>query len=76
MLPHVTTLERAFQLARSGEFDNVQQIKSRLHGEGYSSSLIVGRYLVSQLREQMMLVHPSWPHAKPRVKLVAQSKNS
>ena len=29
MLPNVTPLERAFQLARSGQYDKVQQIRNR-----------------------------------------------
>ena len=43
----VTTLERAFQLARSGRFSQVEDI---IGGEGYSVSQIGGPVLKRQLR--------------------------
>jgi hypothetical protein len=58
MQPNVNTLERAFELARTGEFDRIGQIKNRLKLEGYSSELIVGSYLSAQLRELMRLAQP------------------
>lgn len=36
MNERLTTLERAFQLANSGECANVDQIRMRLKSEGYS----------------------------------------
>jgi hypothetical protein len=58
MKPNVNTLERAFELARTGEFDSIRQLKDRLHLEGYPSGLVVGPYLSSQLRELMRMAHP------------------
>jgi hypothetical protein len=47
----VSALERAFQLARSGQVANVEDIKKRLKREGYDvSSAYDGRSLRSQLR--------------------------
>jgi hypothetical protein len=47
---NITALERAFQLAKSGECDSVPDLKKRLKAEGYSTSQIVGRELARQLR--------------------------
>jgi hypothetical protein len=47
---NITSLERAFQLAESGECDSVPDLKKRLQAEGYSTSQIVGRELFRQLR--------------------------
>ena len=58
MQPNVNTLERAFELARTGEFDSIRQLKDRLDHEGYRSGLVVGRYLSAQLRELMRMAHP------------------
>jgi hypothetical protein len=58
MKPNVNTLERAFELARTGGFDSIRQLKDRLDHEGYASGLVVGRYLSAQLRELMRLAHP------------------
>jgi len=46
----VTALERAFVLAKSGEYASVPDIKSRLIKEGYSVAQITGRALSMQLR--------------------------
>ena len=58
MKPNVNTLERAFELARTGQFDSVEQIKARLHKEGYSRGLVAGKYLSAQLRQLMRQAHP------------------
>jgi hypothetical protein len=50
MSQNITALERAFQLAESGECDSVPALKKRLQAEGYSTSQIVGRELSRQLR--------------------------
>jgi hypothetical protein len=47
---NITALERAFQLAESGECDSVEDLKKRLKAEGYSTKQIVGRELARQLR--------------------------
>ena len=51
MDPNVTALERAFQLARTGQYLGVAEIKQQLTLEGYSDSQIMGRTLFRQLRE-------------------------
>jgi hypothetical protein len=53
MDPKVSGLERAFQLARSGQVANVDHIKKRLKQEGndVSSRAIEGRSLRSQLKD-------------------------
>jgi hypothetical protein len=45
----VTALERAFQLAKSGDYKSVSDIKKRLSSEGYSVAQITGRVLSKQL---------------------------
>ena len=44
-----TALERAFQLARSGDYGTVSKIRSRLRFEGYSDGQVIGPTLVRQL---------------------------
>ena len=58
MKPDVNTLERGFELARTGEFDSIRQLKDRLDLEGYPSGLVVGPYLSAQLRQLMGMAHP------------------
>ena len=45
-----TALERAFELARSGECEDVGAIREGLRREGYMLSQIVGPSLTRQLR--------------------------
>ncbi len=49
MDPNVTTLERAFQLARSGQCSTVDDIKQRLKAEGYPLAQLTGYALNKQL---------------------------
>jgi hypothetical protein len=46
----LTTLERAFQIARSGDCEDIAGLKKRLNAEGYSSSQVEG----PQLRRQLL----------------------
>jgi hypothetical protein len=46
-----TSLERAFQLARTGEFSGLGAILDRLRAEGFSLSQVEGPVLKRQLRE-------------------------
>jgi hypothetical protein len=46
---NVTVIERAFQLAKSGDYPTVAAIKKRLMTEGYSIGQITGRTLSKQL---------------------------
>jgi phosphoribosylformimino-5-aminoimidazole carboxamide ribonucleotide (ProFAR) isomerase len=50
---HPTTLERAFQLARSGGCKTIEELKRALRTEGHSTTHIIGRSLTKQLRELM-----------------------
>ena len=43
-------LERAFQIARSGDYGSVVDIKKRLKVEGYTTARITGSALSKQLR--------------------------
>jgi hypothetical protein len=45
----ITALERAFQLAKSGDYAAVPDIKKRLIKEGYSVAQITGGALSKQL---------------------------
>ena len=49
MIPHVSTLERAFELAKTGSCVSVVEIKKRLSAEGYSTAPITGKTLSKQL---------------------------
>lgn len=46
-----TTLERAFELARSGEYQGVAELRAQLKAEGHSLAQLEGRTLARQLRE-------------------------
>jgi hypothetical protein len=48
-----TALERAFELAKSGEYSNVPDIRVRLRSEGYDSRQLQGPALTKQLIEIM-----------------------
>lgn len=47
----LTALERAFELARSGECHGTDEIRKRLNAEGYSGQQVTGPTLLRQLRE-------------------------
>jgi hypothetical protein len=49
MDPTFTVMERAFQLAKSGSYASVPDIKRRLHAEGFNVEQITGRVLFKQL---------------------------
>jgi hypothetical protein len=51
MDPNKTTIERAFELAKSGKFRTPSEVKSALSGEGYRAEQISGPALMRQLRE-------------------------
>ena len=46
-----TTIERAFEMARSGRFKDVPSLKIAIGREGFSAAQITGRLLLKQLRE-------------------------
>lgn len=45
----VTALERAFQIAKSGNCASVADLKKQLRAEGYSIAQVTGRVLSKQL---------------------------
>jgi hypothetical protein len=49
MDPATTALERAFQLARSGDYASVPDIKKQLTTEGYAVTQVTGGTLTKQL---------------------------
>lgn len=51
--PKVTPLERAFELARSGRFSNVADIKKHLQREGFETAQVTGSTLTKQLNQLM-----------------------
>jgi hypothetical protein len=50
-----TPLERAFELARSGECANITAVRKRLKGEGVSQAQIYGPFLSRQLHDLCIL---------------------
>jgi hypothetical protein len=50
MEPHKTALERAFELARSGRFETVEQVRRAVGAEGYFQTQVEGRELARQLK--------------------------
>jgi hypothetical protein len=53
MDPNVSTLERAFQLAATGRYLTVTEIKLQLSREGYRHELVNGPALAKQLLAAM-----------------------
>ncbi|HEY8356531.1 MAG TPA: hypothetical protein VIL30_03630 [Ramlibacter sp.] len=51
MADYATPLERAFELARSGKYTSITDIKAQLEKEHISIDQINGPVLVRQLRE-------------------------
>jgi hypothetical protein len=49
----VSTIERAFQLAKSGHIATIQDLKSQLTREGFSITTITGESLSTQLRNMI-----------------------
>lgn len=53
MQPNQTVLERAFELAKSGEHSTVNIIKGKLKAEGYPLDQVDDKALTTQLRALM-----------------------
>ena len=51
MTRNLTSLERAFELAKSGDFLSVADIRKQLKAEGYTLEQIIGRSLMKQLSD-------------------------
>ncbi len=56
--PGKTTLERAFELAKSGKCTSVREIRLVLAREGYDGSQLQGVVLAKQLRDLIETTHP------------------
>ena len=67
MKENVSAIERAFELAATGTFQTVSEIKLRLHKEGYNYEQVEGPTLRKQLVEAM---------AKARTPAKKNSKNA
>jgi hypothetical protein len=53
MQPNLTALERAFELAKSGKFRRVMDLRRRLCAEGYCARQLGGRVLKIHLQRLM-----------------------
>ena len=53
MKPYVSPIERAFELAQTGRFTTVSEVRQRLRDEGYIADGVVGPHLCSQLKAAM-----------------------
>ena len=53
MVPNKTAIERAFELARTGLYFEIAEIKDQLMGEGYFTDSITGPTLRAQLKSLM-----------------------
>jgi len=51
MKPNLSPIERAFELARSGQCQSIGEVKTALKAEGYDVSTITGGVLSKQLRQ-------------------------
>jgi hypothetical protein len=49
-MAHLTPLERAFALARTGDYAGVSEIRNQLQAEGYETRQLEGPALLKQLR--------------------------
>ncbi len=64
MKPNTTSIERAFELASSGRFSNVKEVRLKLAREGYNTDTMEGPLLYAQLREvieKATVLKPSTP---------------
>jgi hypothetical protein len=54
----LTTLERAFELARSGTCADVAQVRHQLKIEGYARDQLTGPALIRQIRDLCIAAAP------------------
>lgn len=59
MVLRLTSLERAFALARTGEYAGVADIRRKLREEGYDTVQLAGPALMKQLRELCAAARPT-----------------
>lgn len=53
LTPNTTPIERAFELARSGQCKTTADIEQRLKFEGYPTDTVIGPILLKHLRAVM-----------------------
>jgi hypothetical protein len=53
MRQDITALERAFELAKSGQCITIEQIRQKLKAENFDRHVLEGRSLLAQLRAIM-----------------------
>jgi hypothetical protein len=56
-----TALERAFELAKSGQCATVEEIKKKLKAEGLPAGQLTGKTLTKQLRELIKVAREQAP---------------
>jgi len=59
MKPNVSALERAFELAHTGRFTTIEDLRRKLRDEGYPLGQLVGPYLHKQLQQMMVEANPA-----------------
>jgi hypothetical protein len=58
---NITALERAFQLARSGDCETIDKLKAKLRDEGFDQWVLVGPSLMNRLGTLMRNHHRKDP---------------
>ena len=74
MEPYKTAIERAFELARTGLFFGVSEIRDRLRDEGYFTDTIKGPMLCQELKVVMEAARRTRWKAPSRTAHVSSSK--
>jgi Holliday junction resolvase len=54
------SIERAFQLVKSGKYESIRQILNQLTREGYDASRVSGRTLLAQLNHLIANRDDQW----------------
>jgi hypothetical protein len=74
MDPGITAVERAFQLAATGRYLTVMEIKLRLHHEGYRYEQVEGPLLAKQLLAEIAKARKARA-GKPKRSLSGRAKS-
>jgi hypothetical protein len=75
MEPNKTAIERAFDLARTGVYSEVGEIRDRLRNEGYFTDTVTGPTLRAQLKRLMEAARKSrWSFRTSSAGTVAAAK--
>jgi hypothetical protein len=70
MEPDKSAIERAFELARTGRFLDVSEIKDRLRNEGYFTDTVTGPTLRTQLKAMIEAARSTRWKAPSRTSIV------